>query len=325
MKPSKTPKSQFTIAVILLVLAASNAAAQAYPSRPIRLVVPFPPGGTSEVIARPIAQRLTEQMGQSVVIDNRPGATGTIGAGIVAKAQPDGYTLLLGTTNEMCMSPGLYAKLPYDPIKDFSPITNIIRFHNVLVVQPSLSAGSVNELIALGRTRRLAFSSSGSGSHNHLSAELFKSVAHIDINHVPYKGGGPAMVAVMAGEVQAMFAPIPPAIGLIKAGKLKPMFITSHKRSAALADVMSADEAGMPTVIVVTWNGVFAPARTPEAILDRLNGEIVKAANIPDLKEKMDAQAVEMATTSRAEFAAIVREDCDKWMRVVKQAGIRAD
>lgn len=325
-KPSKGRASIAAAVVFLLIAVGANCTvAQDYPSRHIRLVVPFPPGGTAELIARPLAQKLTEKLGQSVVVDNRPGATGTIGAGIVAKAPPDGYTLLLGTTNELCMSPGLYGKLPYDPAKDFAPVANIIRFYNVLVVNPSMGVDSVKEFINVVRKRQLAFSSSGPGSNNHLSAELFRSVVGVQINHVPYKGGGPAMLAVMSGEVQAMFAGLPPALSLIRSGKLKALFVTDTKRSPALPDVMSASEAGLPSVLVVTWNGVLAPAGTPHDVVDKLQDLIIEIVNTPEMTARIAAQGIELSTTSSEQFKVTIRNDCKKWFSIVKESGARAD
>ena len=212
-----------TISVAIAFFAAANVCGQPYPAKPIRLVVPFPPGGPADGVARPLAQKLTEALGQPVVIDNRAGATGTIGAALVAKSPPDGYTLLLGTSNELSMSPGLYAKLPYNPAEDFAPLSIVILFPNILVVHPSLPAKSVAELVALARARpgQLNFATSGLGSTNHLSAEVFRSLSRIKIAYVPYKGGGPAVTELMGGHVEAMFATLPSAVIFVQSGKLK--------------------------------------------------------------------------------------------------------
>ena len=256
----------------------ATAQAQNYPQKPIRLILPVPPGGVADVIARPLAQRLTQAFGQSVVLDNRPGATGAIGLQLVAKAAPDGYTLLWGSTNTLCMGTVLYAKSP--PIDDYAAITPVIIFHNVLVVNPALPAKSVVELIeyAKARPEELKFASSGDGSTNHLTAALFQSLTGTKITHVPYKGGGPALVDVLGGHVQAMFATVPSAVAYIKDGRLKALVVTGEKREAVLPSIPSAVEAGLPGLIVSTWNGALAPAWTPRNIVNMLNAEIVKIA-----------------------------------------------
>jgi len=303
------------------------ALADDYPTKPIRLIVPFPPGGPADAIARPLAQKLNESLGQPVVVDNRAGATGTLGAGLVAKAPADGYTLLLGTSNELTMSPGLYDKLPYDPTTDFTPISNVILFPNILVLHPALPAKSTAQLIALARRSpgQLNFATSGIGSTNHLSAELFKSLAKVGVNCVPYKGAGPAVTDLIAGHVEAMFATMPSVVSFVKAGKLNALFVTDQRRWSALPEVPSAKEAGVPALTVITFNGVLAPAATPPAIVARLNAEIVAAANAHDLKERMAAQAADIATTTPEEFAAIIRRDFAQWSKLIRQAGIRAD
>lgn len=315
------------LSIVAALLVALPAYGQAYPARPIRLVVPFPPGGPADTIARPVAQGLTENLGQPVVIDNRPGATGTIGASLVAKSAPDGYTLLLGTSNELCMSPGLYDKLPYDPTRDFAPITTVIVFPNVLVVPPGLPVKSVEELVVLARSKqgRLNFATSGPGSTNHLTGELFKSIARVDVAFVPYKGGGPAVTALMGGHVDAMFATMPSAVTYIQGGKLKALLVTDNKRWAVLPNVSSAKEAGMPDLVVTTWNGVLAPAGTPAKLISRLNTEIVRVTNTREMKDRMAAQAADVLTTAPEEFATIIRKDFAKWLKVVKDSGVRAD
>jgi len=317
---------RFLLAALLLA-ATACAWAQSYPSKPIRLIVPFPPGGPADAIARPLAQKLNESLGQPVVVDNRAGATGTLGAGLVAKAPADGYTLLLGTSNELTMSPGLYDKLPYDPTTDFTPISNVILFPNILVLHPALPAKSTAQLIALARRSpgQLNFATSGIGSTNHLSAELFKSLAKVSVNCVPYKGAGPAVTDLIAGHVEAMFATMPSVVSFVKAGKLNALFVTDQRRWSALPEVPSAKEAGVPALTVITFNGVLAPAATPPAIVARLNAEIVAAANAHDLKERMAAQAADIATTTPEEFAAIIRRDFAQWSKLIRQAGIRAD
>lgn len=308
-------------------LASAGAWAQAYPSKPVRLVVPFPPGGPADAVARPLAQKLTETLGQPVVVDNRAGATGTIGAGLVAKSPPDGYTLLLGTSNELAMSPGLYGKLPYNPNEDFTPLSIVIIFPNILVTHPSLPVKSTADLVALARSRpgQLNFATSGAGSTNHLSGELFNSLAKIKVSFVPYKGGGPAVTALLGGQVEAMFATMPSAVSFVQRGKLKALMITDRKRWSVLRDVPDAKEAGLPDLVVITWNGVLAPAGMAAALVARLHADIVKVSSTQDMKERMAAQAAEVHTTSPGEFSAILRKDFEKWLAVIKHAGVRAD
>ena len=300
---------------------------QTYPSKVIRMVVAWPPGGAADVVARPTAQKLSEAMGQQVVVDNRGGATGTLGAGIVAKAPPDGYTLLLGTTNELCMSPPLYAKLPYDPTVDFAPISPIIVYPNVLAVNPALPVRTAKDLIALAKARpgQINFASGGLGSTNHLSAEVFKLLEKVNVNHVPYKGGGPALTDLMGGHVEAMFATLPSAVNHVRSGKLRALLVTSETRTRALPDVPSAPEAGIPGLIVSTWSGMLAPAGTPRDIVLKLNAEILKLARTEDMKSKMDALSADVYTTTPEEFATLIRHDFDLWSKVVKQSGAKAE
>jgi len=310
-----------------MTLAAAVSIAQSYPAKPVRLVVPFPPGGPADSVARILAQKLTDALGQNVVVDNRAGATGTIGAGIVAKSPPDGYTLLLGTSNELAMSPGLFEKLPYEPTRDFTPLSNVINFPNILVVNPHLPARSVAELVALARAKpgQLSFATSGIGSTNHLTGVVFQEIEKVKINYVPYKGGGPAVTDLMGGHVDTMFATMPSVVPYVKSNKLKALVLTDNKRWAALPEVPSAKEAGVPGLIVITWNGVLAPAGLPDAIVARLNTDIGTVANSTDMKDRMRAQAAEIGTTTPEEFAAMLRNDYAKWSKVIKQAGLRAE
>ena len=318
-----------SIRISRLLIAASIAAgaaasAQDYPQRPIRLILPVPPGGVADVIVRPLAQKLTQSLGQSVVIDNRPGATGAIGLALVAKAAPDGYTLLFGSTNTLCMGPALHAKTP--PSDDYAAVTPVNTYHNVLVVNTTVPVKNLNELIeyAKARPEELKFASSGEGSTNHLSALLFQSLTKTKITHVPYKGGGPALIDLLGGHVQALFATVPSAVAYIKDGRLKALVVTSEKRESALPAIPSAPEAGVPGLLVSTWSGVLAPPGTPRAIVMKLNSEIAKAANSPDMIERYNAVAAEVFTTSPEEFAKIARNDFAKWSKVVKDFGLKA-
>jgi tripartite-type tricarboxylate transporter receptor subunit TctC len=310
-----------------LCLAASSVSAQSYPVKPIRLVVPFPPGGPADSVARPLAQKLGEALGQPVVVDNRPGATGTIGASVVAKAPPDGYTLLLGTSNEMSMSPGLYEKLPYDPVRDFAPITTVITFPNILVVHPALPVRTAKALVALarGNPKRLNFGTSGIGSTNHLTGELFQAATGVKVSWIAYKGGGPATTDLVAGHIEAMFATLPSAVAFVKSGKLSGLMVTDSKRWVVVPDVPDANEAGLPQVQVITWNGVLAPAGMPIALVERLHQAIVGIMNAAEMKKRMAAIASEATTTTPEQFADLLRKDFSKWLKLIKETGARAE
>ncbi len=301
--------------------------AQEYPVKPIRIVVPFPPGGVADIIARPIAERLQKSLHQPVVVESRGGATGTLGASFVAHSAPDGYTLLLGTTNEIAMSPTLYKSLPYDPTKAFAPVTSVAVFPNVLVVGPDVPAQSVADFIALARDmpNALTFGSSGVGSTNHLTLEIFQRQADVAIRHVPYRGGGPALTDVFGGHITGMFATLPSAISLIKTGKLRALAVTGAHRSGALPDVPTARESGLPELVVTTWNGILAPAGTPAAVIERLRAALVSAVADPELEQTFAALGAETERISPQQFTTRIREDFDRWSSVIKQAGISTD
>jgi tripartite-type tricarboxylate transporter receptor subunit TctC len=301
--------------------------AETYPDRPIHLIVPFPPGGPADIVARPLAEKLAAVLGQPVVVLNKAGASGTIGAAYVAKADPDGYTLLLGTSNELTMSPGLYSKLPYNPVHDFAPISTVILFPNVLVVNKDLPVHSAQDLVALTRAKpgKINCGTSGTGSTNHMTGELYRIETKVDINYVPYRGGAPAMNDLMGGRIQAMFATMPSCTGLIKGGAIRALMVTDTKRWDALLDVPSSKEAGLPSVQVISFNGVLAPARTPAPIIKRLHDEIVKIMNTPEMKERMASQVGVASTSTPEEFAKILSADFEKWLAVIKRNGIHAD
>jgi tripartite-type tricarboxylate transporter receptor subunit TctC len=300
---------------------------ETYPDRPIHLIVPFPPGGPADIVARPLAEKLAAVLGQPVVVLNKAGASGTIGAAYVAKADPDGYTLLLGTSNELTMSPGLYSKLPYNPAHDFAPISTVILFPNVLVVNKDLPVHSARDLVALTRAKpgRINYGTSGTGSTNHMTGELYRIETKVDINYVPYRGGAPAMNDLMGGRIQAMFATMPSCTGLIKGGAIRALMVTDTKRWDALPDVPSAKEAGLPDVQVISFNGVLAPAGTPAPIIKRLHDEIVKIMNTTEMKERMASQVGVASTSTPEEFAKILSVDFEKWLAVIKRNGIHAD
>jgi tripartite-type tricarboxylate transporter receptor subunit TctC len=298
--------------------------AQDYPVRPIHLIVPFPPGGVADIIARPIADRLAASLGQPVVVENRGGVTGTLGASYVAHATPDGYTLLLGTTNEIAMSPTLYQSMPYDPTTAFAPITPVAVFPNVLVVGAQVPVKTLADLVAMARAKpnTVTFASSGVGSTNHLTAEIFQRQANVTILHVPYKGGGPALADVYGGQVTAIFATLPSAVGLIKGGKLRALAVTGLNRSNVLPDVPTGKESGMPELVVTTWNGVLAPAGTPPDVVARLHKALADAVADPALKQIFGALGAETELISPEQFGLRIRTDFDRWSAVIKQAGI---
>lgn len=317
--------------LLLLAFAAANACAQptssataqAYPVKPVRLVVGWPPGGAADGVARPLAAKLGDALGRPVVVDNRGGATGTIGAALVAKAPADGYTLFLGTSNEMVLNP--YEKMPYNTTEDFAPISMVISFPSTLVVHPSIPVKSVHQFVAFLRARpgKLNFATTGSGT-SHLSGEMFKQVAKVDFTYVAYKGGGPAIIDQVAGHVDAGFSTLPAAVPFVRNGKLRALMVTDAKRSPAAPDIPAATEAGFADMVLITWNGVLAPAGTPPAILDRLNKDVVAVMSTSEMKERMLLHAAEVRTFSRDAFAQFIREDLAKWTKLVKASGLRS-
>lgn len=301
--------------------------AQSYPAKPVRLIVPFPPGGVADLIARPLAEKMSASLGQPVVVENRAGATGTIAGALVAGSPPDGYTLLLGTTNEIAMSPSLFKSLPYDPTTAFSPIAPVADFPNVLVVGPSVQAATLQELVSLAKASpgKITFASSGPGSTNHLTAELFRKLARVDIVHVPYKGGGPALADLLGGHVDAMFATLPSATQNIRSGKLKALAVTGVRRSASLPDVPTASEAGVPGLVVTTWNGVLAPAGVPAEIRERLFKEVRAAASQADVQGRYVAAGAEPMTANAEQFGQQIQDDYRRWSAVIRDAGIKVE
>jgi tripartite-type tricarboxylate transporter receptor subunit TctC len=310
-----------------LVLIATCASAQNYPSKPIRLVVPFPPGGTTDILARAAGERLTARLGQPVVIDNRPGAGGNIGADIVAKSAPDGYTLLMATVGTHAINASLYSKMPYDHIKDFAPVVLVAGVPNVLEVTPSLPVNSVADLIKLAKEKpgQLNFASSGNGTSIHLSGELFKSMAGVDMTHVPYKGSALALVDLVGGQVQLMFDNLPSSLPQIKAGKLRAIAVTSAQRAPALPNVPTIAESGLPGFEASSWFGIVAPAGTPPAVINRINAEVNQWLHAPETTEKLLAQGAIAAGGSPEQFAAHIRAETEKWAKVVKVSGAKVD
>lgn len=311
---------------IAVLLGGSTAWAQNYPSKPIRFILPFPPGGGTDTLARIVGQKLGENLGQTMVLDNRPGAGANIGAEIGAHAVPDGYTLTMGNIAH-AINMTLYAKPGYDLVKDFAPITLLASTPNILVVHPSVAAKSVQELITLAKARpgQLNYASSGSGSSAHLAAELFKSLAGVNLTHVPYKGGGPAVTSLVGGETVVGFATAPSVLQQIKSGRLRGLGVTTLKRTAAAPDLPTIAESGVANYDANTWYGALAPAKTATSVITRLHAEFIKIMQSPDVLERISALGYEPATTTPQEFGAYIKSEVAKWGKVVKAAGIRAD
>ena len=297
-----------------------------YPTKPVRLVVPWPPGGGTDVFARVIGQKLGERLGYTVVVDNRPGASGNVGAEMVAKLPPDGYTIMLATIT-LATNPSMYKTLNFEPLKDFAPITLVAGVPHVLVVSPTLAANSVKDLIALAKAEpgKLNYASAGNGSPFHLAAELFKSLTGTTIVHVPYQGGGPAITAVIGGQVQLTFGNLVAVLPLVKGGKLKALGVTGATRSAAAPDLPTIAEEGVRGYDFSSWFGFFAPGKTPKAVIAKLNQEIVHILKTPEMKNRLTQDGADVIASTPQEFSAYLASETRKWEQVIKQAGIRAD
>jgi len=318
-------------ALFIAVAFSGGAAAQAWPEKPVRFVVGFTPGGPSDILARALGQKLAELWAQQVVIENRPGAGGNIAAELVAKSAPDGYTWLLGNNSILATNPSLYARLAYDPLRDFAPVALVAIQPNILVVNPAVPAASVKELIALAKARpgQLNYASSGSGAAAHLAAELFKTMAGVDMVHVPYKGAQPALTDVIGGQAQLMFATSASVIPYIKAGRLRALAVTTSRRSPAVPDLPTVSEAGAESGLrgfeAVTWHGVVVPRATPAPLIERLNADIARALAARDLRERLESLGAELASGSPADFADYIARETPKWAKVVKDSGARAE
>jgi tripartite-type tricarboxylate transporter receptor subunit TctC len=322
------PKLPFALAAALaLATPFALAQAPAYPKQPVTLVVPFPAGGPTDAMARVLAQKLGDRLGQQVVVDNKGGAGGSIAAEFVAKAPADGYTLFFGTTGTMAINPSLYSKLRYDPVKDFAPVSLMASTMNVLVVNPQVPARNLADVIKLAKAKPgdITYGSAGNGSSNHLSGELFRSTAGIQISHIPYKGSAPALVDLMGGRITMMFDTIAQQTQNIAAGKVRAIAVTGPKRSPLLPDVPTAQEAGLKDFDVTIWFGVLAPAGTPATVIDKLSREIGAVMSTDEMKKRMQADGAEARPTSPAEFAALIRSDLAKWTPVVKASGATLD
>jgi len=316
-----------TAVVAAVSLAVTDIRAEPYPTRSITIVVPFPAGGATDVVARIVAKGLSDRIGQSVVIDNRPGANGAIGSAFVAKAHADGYTLVMGGVNTHAMNDGLVKPRPYDSAKDFAPIALTAAIPIAFVVHPSLQVTSLGELVALARSRpgQLSYGSSGVGGPHHLAMELFKSAANIDLIHVPYKGGAPQLNDLIGGHILIGSIGLPPAFEHIKAGKLRALALTDAARSTLMPDLPTVAELGFPGFAVSYWMGLLAPANTPRDVIDRLHAETTAVVKAPSTREALAQQGVEIMTSSSDEFKTLVEQEIDKWSKVIQHAGITAE
>jgi len=311
----------------LAALGLPSFAEEKWPAKPIKYIVPFPPGGTTDILARLIGAKLATALGQPVLVDNKPGAGGNIGSDFVAKSAPDGYTILGGTISSHAINVSMYKQMPYDPVKDFQAVTLIGTNANVLIVDPKLAAKNVKELIAMAKAKpgSLSFASAGNGTSQHLSGELFKALAGLDMVHIPYKGSAPAISDVMGSQVPMMFDTTVVAAPHIKSGNVRALAVTSAKRVKGMETIPTMAEAGVPGYELVSWQGVFAPAGTPKDIVKRLQSEIVKILAMPDIRERLDALGVEPVGNTPEEFSAFQKAEIAKWAKVIKDAHIEAN
>ena len=316
---------QLSLSILALIFAVT-ASAQSFPTKPIKIVVPFPAGGTVDFFARVISTKLSEALGQSVLVENRAGAGGNIAAEAVAKAAPDGYTLLMGS-EIIAINTSLYSKIGYDPVKDLAPITLVGTVPNILIVHPSLPVNSVNDLIALAKKTpgKISFASTGQGTSTHLSSELFKLMANVDMLHIPYKGGPPAIADLISGQVNMMFINMPTGITHVRSGKAKIIAVSSIKRVSQLPDVPTVDQAGVKGFETSAWSGLYAPAGTPVDIINRLNAEVVKILKQPSVREQLMAQGAEPVGDSPEEFSRFTLAEISKWAKIIKVSGAKVD
>jgi len=320
-------RSLVRIALLAILCLHGLAWPQGFPTRTVRIVIPFPPGGTSDILARTLAQKLTEEWGQQVIAENRPGAAGNVACEFVAKQKGDPHTLLINTVGTHAINPAIYPNLPFDPLKDFTLITNLVNLPTLLIVHPSVPATSAQELIALAKAKpgALQYSSAGSGSQPHLTAEMFKSMAGVDLLHVPYKGAGPQLLALISGEVAVTFATAPAAVPLIKNKQARAIAVTSAERVVALPEVPTLNEAALPGYVAVGWNGLVGPAGIPKPIVDRIHAAVSKIYAMPDMRERLIGLAAEPAISTPAEFTALVKSELGKWAKAVKDSGAKLE
>ena len=324
----RMPKFASLVAAgVLVTFGAAPSSAQDYPSKPIRLVVPYPPGSGTDIVGRLLAQRLGEGLGQQVYVDNRPGAGATVGTAFVAKGTPDGYTILMADLGPLAIGPSFYRQLPYDPIKELAPISQVAVLPFVLVVHPSVPANNVPELIALARAKsgQLNYASVGNGTAVHLATELFRQIAGIDIVHIPYKGSAPALTDLVAGRTSMMFVNVLSVRGFLESGQLRAVAIGTAERSPAMPEVPTVAESTQPNFRAGVWFGLLAPAETPRAIIDRLNAETVRVLQTPDFKAKLIEQGAESVPSSAEEFSALIQAEITKWADVIRSSGVRME
>ena len=315
------------VLLLALALVGIQAWAQTFPSKTVRIVIPFPPGGTSDILARTLAQKLTEEWGQQVIAENRPGAAGNVACEFVARQKGDPHVLLINTVGTHAINPAIYPSLPFDPIKDFTLITNLVNLPTLLIVHPSVPAQNAQELIALAKSKpgALQYSSAGSGSQPHLTAEIFRSMAGVDLLHVPYKGAGPQLLALISGEVAVTFATAPAAVPLVKNKQARAIAVTSAERVAALPDVPTLNEAALPGYIAVGWNGLVAPAGIPDFATKKIHAAVAKIYAMPDMRERLVSLAAEPAISTPEEFSALIKSELVKWAKAVKDSGAKLE
>jgi len=315
-----------TAAVCLAAHAFATAAAPPFPAKPVRIIVPFAPGGPTDIVARTVGQQLTLALSQPVVVDNRPGAGGVVGADLAAKSAADGYTLLLCSTGAMAINPGLLASMPYDPVRDLAPITLVVTIPYLLLVNPAYPAQSVKELLALTRARpgQLNYGSAGTGTTSHLAMELFRSMAGIQVTHVPYKGSAPAATDLVGGQLQLLFDAPPSSLPFVRSGRLRALGISTLRRTPLLPDMPTIHEAGVPGYEVLTWSGICAPAGTPKAVVARLNEAIVQGVTSRETRDRFAALGADVVANSPDEYRKFILAELAKWSRVIREAGVVA-
>ena len=327
MNPLRFAAAALAFMVLVPALVPASAGAQAYPNKPIRLMVPFPPGGSTDIVARIVAQKLGAQLGQSLVIENRGGAGGTLGTAVVAKAAPDGYSLVVGTTSTHVVAPSVYQKLDYDPVRDFAPISLVAVTPYLLVVNPAVKASTVKDLVGLMKASpgKMNYASAGVGSTTHLAMEMLKSASSTYALHIPYNGNGPAGTAVIAGQVEILFGSLPALLPHARSGRVRPIAVGTPKRSPSLPEVPTVAESGYPGFDASLWLAFMAPAGTPPALIDRLQKEIVTAVNAKETSEALDKAGAEPLTSTPAELAAMIKDGVAKYAKVVKAAGVKPE